>query len=65
MKSYDIPQRMLTDVRLALNPPDILVRPPIDPDIRVQDFDEWQQPYEAGYEAMHVALEEHGEWIEA
>ena len=64
MKSYDIPQRMLTDVRLALNPPDILVRPPIDPDIRVQDFDDWQQPYEAGYEAMHVALEEHGELIE-
>lgn len=64
MKSYDIPQRMLTDVRLALNPPDVLVRPAIDTDIRVQDFDEWQQPYEAGYEAMRAALEEHAELFE-
>lgn len=56
MKAYDIPQRLLTDVRLALNPPDILVRPRIDPDIRVQDFDAWQQPYEAGYAAMSEAL---------
>jgi hypothetical protein len=30
----------LTDARLALNPPDILVRPAIGPYIRVQDFDE-------------------------
>jgi NTE family protein len=60
MKAYDIPQRLLTDARVALNPPDIFVRPPIDPEIRVESFDEWRQPYEAGYEAMHVALEEHG-----
>ncbi len=64
MKAYDIPQRLLTDVRLALNPPDILVRPPIDPDVRVQDFDEWRQPFEAGYEATHVALEEHGDVLD-
>ncbi len=60
-KAYDIPQRLLTDVRLALNPPDILVRPLIDPDIRVQDFDEWKQPYEAGYEAMYMALDEYAD----
>ena len=63
MKAYDIPQRMLTDARIALNPPDIFVRPAIDPDIKVEDFDEWRQPYEAGYEAMGVALEEYGEEI--
>ena len=63
MKAYDIPQRLLTDVRVALNPPDILVRPPIDPDIRVESFDQWEQPVAAGYEAMGVALEEHGEEI--
>ncbi len=60
MKAYDIPQRLLTDARVALNPPDIFVRPPIDPEIKVEDFDEWEQPFNAGYEAMHVALEEHG-----
>jgi NTE family protein len=64
MKAYDIPQRMLTDVRLALNPPDILVRPVIDPAIRVESFDEWRHPYDAGYEAMHLALEEHGDRLE-
>jgi NTE family protein len=63
MKAYDIPQRLLTDARVALNPPDIFVRPPIDPEIKVEDFDEWQQPFEAGYEAMHVALEQHGDEI--
>ena len=63
MKAYDIPQRMLTDARIALNPPDIFVRPAIDPEIKVEDFDEWQQPFEAGYEAMGVALEEYGEEI--
>ena len=63
MKAYDIPQRMLTDARVALNPPDIFVRPAIDPEIRVESFDDWEQPYEAGYEAMKVALEEHGKEI--
>ncbi|HOX27117.1 MAG TPA: patatin-like phospholipase family protein [Candidatus Krumholzibacteria bacterium] len=63
MKAYDIPQRLLTDARVALNPPDIFVRPPIDPAIKVEDFDEWRQPFEAGYEATHVALEEFGERI--
>jgi NTE family protein len=60
MKAYDIPQRLLTDARVALNPPDIFVRPPIDHDIRVESFDQWEQPVRAGYEAMGVALEEHG-----
>lgn len=63
MKAYDIPQRLLTDARVALNPPNILVRPPIDPDVRVESFDQWEQPVQAGYEAMGVALEEHGEKI--
>jgi hypothetical protein len=63
MKAYDIPQRMLTDARVALNPPDIFVRPTIDHAVKVEDFEDWQQPFEAGYEAMGVALEEHGEDI--
>jgi len=63
MKAYDIPQRMLTDTRLALNPPDIFVRPPIDPSIKVENFEDWRQPFEAGYEATHIAIEEFGERI--
>jgi NTE family protein len=63
MKAYDIPQRLLTDARVALNPPDIFVRPPIDPAIKVEDFDKWQQPWAAGYAATHAALEEFGERI--
>jgi NTE family protein len=63
MKAYDIPQRLLTDARVALNPPDIFLRPPIDPDIRVESFDQWEQPVQAGYEAMARALEERGEEI--
>ena len=60
MKAYDIPQRLLTDARVALNPPDIFVRPPIDPEIKVEDFDMWEQPYEAGLTAMRKALDEQG-----
>ncbi len=63
MKAYDIPQRLLTDARVALNPPDIFVRPPIDPAIKVEDFDKWRQPYDAGYEATRAALEAFGERI--
>ena len=60
MKAYDIPQRMLTDARVALNPPDIFVRPHIDHEVKVEDFEDWRQPFEAGYEAMREALEEQG-----
>jgi NTE family protein len=60
MKAYDIPQRMLTDARVALNPPDIFVRPAIDPSIKVEEFDKWRQPSEAGYAAMRAALQEFG-----
>lgn len=63
MKAYDIPQRLLTDARVALNPPDLFVRPPIDPSIKVEDFDKWQQPHDAGYAAMSAALAAHGERI--
>jgi len=63
MKAYDIPQRLLTDARVALNPPDIFVRPPIDPEIKVEDFDEWEQPCEAGYSATKAALETEGHKI--
>jgi NTE family protein len=60
MKAYDIPQRLLTDARVALNPPDIFVRPRIDPAIRVEEFDKWRQPHDAGYEATRAALNEFG-----
>jgi len=63
MKAYDIPQRLLTDARVALNPPDIFVRPPIPRDISVEAFDRWEDAYEAGFEATHVALLEHGDRI--
>lgn len=51
MKAFDIPQRLVTEMRLALHPPDLLLRPTLDPDLKVEDFHKLDQAVRAGYES--------------
>jgi len=57
MKAFDIPAAMLTDSRLALNPPDVLVRPRLDPDLKTEDMKRFSEAADAGYVATEAALE--------
>jgi len=49
MKSFDIPGAMLTETRLALNPPAILLRPDLDPDLKMEDMGRYTEAMKAGY----------------
>lgn len=56
MKAFDIPAAMLTDSRLALNPPEILVRPRLDPDLKTEDMGRFAEAVDVGFVATEAAL---------
>jgi len=58
MKAFDIPAAMLTETRLALNPPEVLVRPRLDPDLKTEDFKRYAEAVDAGFVATEAALEQ-------
>jgi NTE family protein len=58
LKSFDIPVRVLTEMQLVLHPPDVLVRPALDPDFKREDFDRLEEAVEAGHRRTHELLEE-------
>lgn len=57
MKSFDIPQRFITDTRLAMDPPEVLVRPELPVAFGVEDAHRWEEAVEIGYRATKAALE--------
>lgn len=57
MKSFDIPQRFITDTRLAMDPPEVLVRPDLPVDFGVEDAHRWEEAVEIGYRATRAGLE--------
>jgi len=57
MKSFDVPQRLITDVRLALTPPELLIRPRLPVNLGVEDFHRLDEAVELGYEAAVEALD--------
>ena len=61
MKSFDIPQRFITETRLAMDPPNLLVRPRLDVGFGVEDFHRLEEAIELGYEA---AIGELDRWEE-
>jgi len=65
MKAFDIPSAMLTETRLALNPPEVLVRPRLDPDLKTEDFKRYPEAVEAGFEATEAALDKAAQDLEA
>jgi NTE family protein len=58
MKAYDIPTHVLTRMRLSLNPPELLIRPALDPDLKTEDFKRMEEAIEAGYRAASRAFAE-------
>jgi NTE family protein len=62
LKAFDVPQRLITQSILALHPPDVLVRPDLDPNFRREDFQRAEEGIEAGYRSTLSALDEAG-WV--
>jgi len=58
MKSFDVPQAVMTQMRLALTPPDVLVRPTLDRDFGIEQFGRIDEALEAGYQVARQALAE-------
>jgi NTE family protein len=65
MKAIEIPQAPLTSIRLSLNPPEVLIRPALDPDLKLEDFRRFDEAVEAGFEAADAKLAEHAEVLRA
>jgi NTE family protein len=59
MKAIEIPQAPLTSIRLSLNPPEVLIRPALDPHLKLEDFRRLDEAVEAGFTAADAKLEEH------
>jgi NTE family protein len=56
MKAFDIPAATLTATRLALNPPELLIRPRLDPNLKIEDLGRYVEAMDAGYEAAMKVL---------
>jgi len=58
MKAIDIPRAPLNSMRLSLHPPEVLIRPPLDPDLKVEDYLRFREAMECGYAATERHLQE-------
>ena len=57
MKAFDVPQALVTKMRLAMAPPDLRIVPPLDRDFGVEQFGRIDEAIEAGYRATSQALD--------
>lgn len=64
LKSFDIPAAFMTELRLAVHPPDLLIRPPLPKDFKLEDFGRLDEGVEIGYAATLEALDG-WEWPDA
>jgi len=65
MKAIEIPQAPLTSIRLSLNPPEVLIRPALDPNLKLEDYKRLEEAVEAGFAAADAKLTEHAELLRA
>ncbi len=56
MKSFDVPQALVTQMRLAISPPDLLIRPDLERDFGVEQFGRIDRALEKGYDAGRAAI---------
>ena len=56
LKSFDVPMGMVTRLRLAVHPPDLLLEPPLPEDFGIEDFQRMEEAIELGYAAAEAAL---------
>ena len=57
MKAFDVLQRVLTQMRLSMQPPELLMHPDLDPQFGVEDFHLAEEAIQKGYEAASYALD--------
>jgi NTE family protein len=57
IKSYDIPVAALNDIRIAAFRPEVLIRPRMDTDLKVEDFRRMDEAIEAGYQEASAVLD--------
>ncbi|MCA9752248.1 MAG: patatin-like phospholipase family protein [Gemmatimonadetes bacterium] len=60
VKAYEIPQALITETRLAITPPDLLIRPPLDPHLKLEDYDRLEEAIEVGWREADRRLEGFG-----
>lgn len=56
MKAFDVPQALVTQLRLAMTPPDLLIRPRLGRDFGIEQFGRLDEALEAGLAAGREAL---------
>ena len=61
IKAYDIPAAVLNDIHLAAHRPEVLIRPRLDSDLKVEDFKRLDEAVDAGYAEAARVLDAH-EW---
>jgi len=55
MKAYEIPASLLSELQVVAARPEYLLKPPLDKDLKLEDFNRLDEAVEAGYdEAMRV-----------
>jgi len=59
IKAYDIPAAVLNDIHLAGHRPEVLIRPRLDSDLKVEDFKRLDEAVDAGYEEAARVLDAH------
>ncbi len=59
IKAYDIPAAVFNDIRLASERPDVISRPPLDSDLKVEDFRRLDEAVDAGYREAVKVLDAH------
>jgi NTE family protein len=58
MKAVDIPQKVLTEMRLSLQPPEVLIRPALEPQFGIEDFGRAKEAIKLGYSAAKTSLQD-------
>ena len=56
MQAYTITQSRLVEVTVAMHPPHVWLRPDLPTDFDIQDFSRFDEGYEAGYDAVRMAV---------
>jgi NTE family protein len=64
MKSFDIPASLITEMRLAMHPPELLIRPQLDVNFGVEDVHRMKEAIDEGYRAAVAGLADE-EWYDA
>jgi NTE family protein len=57
LKAFSLQQTLLNTQRLERHPPDLCIRPELDPELRLEDFLRMEEAIECGYRSARVALQ--------